>query len=303
MPSLRDHQSGQTTKMLLIGDPGAGKTGALCSLAKAGFNLRFADCDNGLDVVKNILLSPGNIYGAEAIDRVIFETLTDPMKNVNGKLLPKAATVWQRLVKLLDKWSPANGASHDLGPITTWGSQDVLVLDSLSRISDAAMQFILSMNGRLGQKPQLGDWYDAQILVEGLLQMLYDNGVKCNVIMLAHITYIGENGVERGYPNSLGKSFPPKIGSYFNTILMVKSSGSGNNTKRKILTNTSGIVELKNSSPTTVKPEYDQATGLAEYFKDVRSGALAPIKSTNSAGTAPQPESQSVSVPTDEAKA
>lgn len=269
MPSLRDHQSSQTTKMLFCGDSGAGKSGALASLAAAGYNLRIMDLDNGLDVLKNLLSDPKSPYGPEAIDRVSYETLTDPMRNVNGKLIPRQAQVWQKAAKLLDNWKTE---TSDFGPLTTWGTADVLVIDSLTMLSTAAMNFVLSMNARLGQQPQQQDWYAAQQLIEAMLQMLYDDGVKCNVIISSHITYIGEdNGPVRGYPNTLGKALPPKVGRYFNSTLLAKTSGIGSNQKRKILTTTSGVIELKNTAPTRVKPEYDLATGLAEYFADVRS--------------------------------
>jgi hypothetical protein len=162
-----------------------------------------------------------------------------------------------------------------LGPITTWGQKDILVIDSLTMLSTAALNMILSMNGRLGQRPHQSDWGDGQQLVEGLLQMLYDEGVQCNVIVCCHITFIGEDGGPiRGYPNTLGKALPPKVGRYFNTALMARTVGQGTMQKRKILTNTSGVIELKNTAPLRVQAEYDLSDGLAKYFEAVRG----PVK-------------------------
>lgn len=270
MTKLADHQSAKTTKMLLIGDPGSGKTGALVSLAKAGYNLRIIDLDNGLDVVANLLKGAGD---AEALGRVEFETITDKMKSSKGRLVPGQATVWNRTIKLLEDWSTE---SAKLGPITSWGTGDVLVIDSLSMLASAAMNFQLFVNGRIGGAPQQSDWYQGQMMLESLIQMLFDEAVACNVIINCHVAFIGEEGgPQRGYPATLGKALSPKIGAYFNTILMVKTMGQGAQQKRKILTGTTGLVELKNSAPTRVKGEYDQATGLAEFFRDVR-GAQAP---------------------------
>lgn len=284
MPSIASHQSAQSTKLLFIGDSGGGKSGALASLPAAGYNLRIVDTDNGLDVLKNLLTDPNSSYMRQdprSAERVHFVTLTDKMKNVNGKLMPTAATVWTRAIGLLQDWKepeldaegkPIPGKFiNQLGPITTWGPQDVLVIDSLTMLSNAALAFVLSMNGRLGQHPQLQDWGAGQGLVEGLLQMLYDENVKCNVIVNCHITFIGDEGQPtRGYPNTLGKALPPKVGRYFNTILMARSTGQGTNIKRKILTNTNGVVELKNTAPLKVQAEYPLETGLADYFKAVR---------------------------------
>lgn len=269
MPALTSHQSSGTTKLLFIGNSGAGKTGALASLASAGYNLRILDLDNGLDVLKNLLTSSDTGYTADAASRVQYVTITDPMRNVGGKLVPRQPTVWTRTIGMLANWVDPE-TKESLGPVTSWSNQDVLVIDSLSLLSTAAMNMILGMNGRLGQRPQQSDWGAAQDLVEGLIQMLYDESVKCNVIVTSHITFIGEEGNQIGYPNTLGKALPPKLGRYFNTILLARSQGQGPAIRRKILTRTSGVIELKNTAPTKVQAEYPLETGLADYFSAVR---------------------------------
>ncbi len=271
MPKLGDHQSKTTTKMLLVGDSGSGKTGALASLAAAGYNLRILDLDNGLDVLNNLLTDKNSQYfkqDPKCAERVDFLTVTDKMKNINGRLVPATATAWTRAVKLLVDWQDGD---IKLGPITTWGTNDILVIDSLTMLSTAALNMVLSMNGRLGQRPHQSDWGDGQQMIESMLQMLYDEGVQCNVIVCCHLTFLGEDGGPlRGYPNTLGKALPPKVGRYFNTALMARTTGQGASQHRKILTNTSGIIELKNTAPMRVLPEYPLESGLAEYFRAVR---------------------------------
>jgi AAA domain-containing protein len=271
MPALSSHQSSTITKLLLVGDSGSGKTGSLASLAQAGFNLRIIDMDSGLDVLANLLAN------SPALDRVVFETITDKMRNVNGRLIPAQATAWQRMVGLLTNWP-------ELGPITSWGANDILVLDSFTMAGNAAMNFVQAMNSNMGKRPQQSEWGDAQNHLESLLQMLYDEAVKCNVIVTSHIAFIGEeNGaVATGYPMALGKALPPKVGRYFNTILLARSSGAGASVKREILTSStrmgSGIVELKNTNPGRVAPAYPLATGLADYFKAIRAGEGAGLQ-------------------------
>lgn len=287
MSSFENFASSQVTKMFLLGDSGAGKTGALMSLAAAGYNLRILDLDNGVEVMNDYITNPQSIYtkpltglwSAEQakglLGRIRYETITDPMRNVNGKLIPKSATVWVRAVKLLDNWTKANGASDDFGPISTWTSQDILVIDSLTLLSRAALNFILSLNARLGQQPHQSDWYGGQQLLEGLLTTLYDEGVRCNVILNCHVKLLGdENGPQRGYPETLGKALSPNIGRWVNTCLLARTSGSGNSVKHKILTTSTPQIELKTTAPLRVKPEYDLATGLAEYFQAIRGGTL-----------------------------
>ena len=134
------------------------------------------------------------------------------------------------------------------------------------------MNFVLSMNARMGQQPHQSDWYQGQQMIESLMQMLYDDSVKCNIIVTSHIQYIGEdNGPQVGYPSTCGKALSPKIGRYFNTVLQAKTIGQGANAKKVILTNSTGNVELKNTAPTKVERQYPLETGLADYFKAVRS--------------------------------
>ena len=264
MPSLSAHSSSDVTKLLVIADSGAGKTGALASLASAGYHLRILDLDNGLDVLANLLTDPASPYAKEAISRVHYITLTEKMRNVNGKLMPGGATVWTRVANLLADWKDGDTS---FGPVSTWDSSTILVIDSLSFLGTAAMNFALQLNGRLGQHPHQSDWGVAQNMLESLLQMLYSTDVKCNVIINCHITYLGEDGgPQRGYPNALGKALPPKIGRYFNSAFMIQSRGQGAGLTRRIITSTSGVVELKNTAPLRLKPEYPIATGLAECF-------------------------------------
>ena len=103
------------------------------------------------------------------------------------------------------------------------------------------MNFVLSMNARMGQQPHQSDWYQGQQMIESLMQMLYDDSVKCNIIVTSHIQYIGEdNGPQVGYPSTCGKALSPKIGRYFNTVLQAKTIGQGANAKKVILTNSTG---------------------------------------------------------------
>lgn len=265
MPALTAHHSSAVTKMLFIGDSGAGKTGALASLASAGYNLRILDLDNGLDVLRNLLTDPTSKYVKGAAERVSYLTFTEEMRMVNGAVSPRTASVWPKVTNALTEWKDGDVS---LGSVTTWGPGDVLVIDSLTLLCNAAMNYALQLNGRLGKHPHQSDWGVAQNLIESLLQMLYSTAVPCNVVVNCHITYIGEEGgAQKGYPNALGKALPPKIGRYFNSALLAQSIGQGTALRRKILTTTYGMIELKNTAPLKVKPEYPLDTGLADYFE------------------------------------
>jgi len=277
--TIEDLQSNPVTKMLLVGDSGSGKTGALMALVAAGYNVRVLDFDAGVDVLRDFFNHPDSIYrkafpglwtaeqAAGIRKRLVYETVTDKMrKSDSGKLVPAKATVWQRSMGLLDKWG-------ELGGITSWTPQDVLAVDSLTFASKAAMNLVLAMNARLGGTPQQSDWGIAQGYVESLLQMLYDDQVNCNVIVNCHLKLFGpDGGMQKWHPETLGKALSPNIGRYFNTILHTKTIGSGSKERKVISTVSEQGLELKTTCPLRVKPQYDLATGLAEYFAAERSG-------------------------------
>lgn len=284
MTKITDHQSKETVKLLLIGDSGSGKTGSLASLAAAGYRLRIIDVDNGLDVLKSYLTNPKSLYvqqNPRCAENVEFETITDAMRNINGRIVPKSATVWQRTLKLLQDW---NTSSAIFGPLTTWTPQDVLVIDSLSMLSTAALNFHLSMQGQLGgvrtSNEGRRDIGEAQRLLRGLLELLYDEHVKCNIILTSHITFVSESGhgpqaaaeageIPAGYPSAIGRALSPHIPRYFNTVLFCKTEGS----KHKIYTKSQGVVNVKNTAPMSVAPSYPLETGLADYFKAIKEQA------------------------------
>jgi len=276
MPSISQHQSARVTKLLVLGDSSAGKTGALAPLAAAGYKLRIIDVDNGLDILRDYLTNPKSPYVQQRkniADFVEYETITDTMKQQGGRLVPVTAKAWTKVINLLDDWKTPTAA---FGNIATWDENDVLVIDTLSILADKALQFILSLNLRLGQRPHQSDWGEAQQLIQGLLEKLYDDAVKCNVVVNCHIRYMeDQNKIMRCFPESAGKMLSPKIGRYFNSVVRVKTVG----TQHKIITVSDNFLELKTSSPLNVKPEYPISNGLAQLFADLRS-APAP-QSTN----------------------
>jgi hypothetical protein len=202
----------------------------------------------------------------------------------NGAVLhPKSATAWTSLVRALSAWP------DDLGPLTSWGEKDVLVIDSLNFAGKAALRHIQQLNGRLANPPTWDDYREAQRLVENLCAKLYATSVRCNVICLSHVREIGkrEDVVDdkgrvrtvevadtiKGFPETgTGRALSPTIGRYFNAVLLADIEGTGQATRRIIRTVPQGNVGLKNSAPSQVRPKYSIETGLAEYFEAVRGG-------------------------------
>lgn len=289
MPSFDNYIESQVTKMLYIGHTGAGKTGSTVALAAAGYNVRILDLDKGTELIADYVRNPKSIYRlpraglwtkeqadsvASRITYVPLDETISILKSPNAGMQPvPKGDLWGKVSDQLNEWKDVgvDGKEISLGNIGTWGPKDVLVVDGLSRLAQAAFNWQLKLGGRLTSRPEQSDYLNAQGAIERLLLMLYSSEVSCNVIMICHIAIAeNESGIARGFPQTIGKALAPKIGQYFNHALMAKASGQGDKASRVILTNTSGIVELKSAAPLRVKSEYPIETGLAEYFRDIR---------------------------------
>ena len=296
MPPISQLKS-SSTKMLLIGDSGAGKTGALASLAARGFKVRLVDIDKGSDILRGYLTDPASPYVKEnpqAAENIDIIRLSDPMKAIGGQLYAERAIAWRAFVDLLNEWKykdEASGQTVSLGKPFSWGPDTVLVIDSLSMLATIAMHFHLSLNAALGksrtQNEGRRDIGATQQLLKDLLETLFSDALKCHVIVISHVTMVTEAGgmpkveegefasVPTGYPSAVGRALSPHIPRWFNSMLIARVIGAGASAKHKIFTRSqnlgSSVIAGKTSSPLRVKPEYDLAWGLAEYIKDAQS--------------------------------
>lgn len=252
MPTLETYKADKPIKMLYMGDTGTGKTGALASLANAGYKLHILDYDNGLDILSTAVKP-------EFLKNIEYETLTEKKKAVGGTVLiqgtPKS---FARGLALLTEWS---------GKYTS--KEDIIVIDSLTFMSDAALEHVLAGAGHTGRQPEIQEWGLAMSLIEDVLSILYSDDLKCNVIVNSHIKYIQDegSGMVKAQINTLGSKLPPKVGRYFNHLIMGQMVG----TKRVIKTKGSAMFGLKSPNPEKVKEQYSVESGLAEYFQDVKS--------------------------------
>ena len=297
-------------KMLLVGDSKAGKTGALASLLLAGYHVRVIDLDNGTDVIEGVpaikaakvAYSEGptswrmTLRNGAALD---VQTCTDGAirvtkkmtvagKSVEGTQLAPDGTAWDKALSQFHYWP-------EFGPVETWGSDTILVIDSLSFLGQAAINWVQKLNNRLGTKPFDTDYGDAQALIRGVLGTLFNTQLRCNVIVITHLDYRGGSlwkdkadtpsrpapkpdhndlsMVERAYPMTLGKAMNNTVGRYFNTLFLVKTVGAGDSTRRVICTRNTivGTAQIDLASvDLDVPAQLPIETGLADYFLAVK---------------------------------
>lgn len=267
MPSLSQHQSGGITKLMLMGDSGTAKTGSLVSLVKDGYALRILDFDNGLDPLVHQIRA----QCPDKLSTVAFRTLRDKLRaSPVGPVTDGQPKAFINALNMLDRWKfTDDDESEDLGVPATWGAETILVIDSLTLLSEAAFRWAESMNP--GAKDRRQIYGAAQSAVESMIALLTSESFNTNVIVIAHTKYLERpDGTTKGFPTAVGNALSPKLPAYFNSVAWTTTTGSGANLKRRIQTISTALIDLKNPS-VGMPAELDLNTGLATFFKQVRS--------------------------------
>ncbi len=258
MPSLKGANIAPVTKLLLIGDSGTGKTGALASLVEAGYRVRILDLDNKVE--HGILPQVLKARCPDKIPSVDFEPLRDKYKSsALGYIADGVPQAYTKALALLDKWSDGTIPKD-------WGPQTILVLDSLTFFADAAFNWAKSMNPSAKDPRQ---WYGtAQDGVEHTLAVLTAASFNTNVIVISHVSWQSRpDGTMKGFPSSVGQALGPTIPAYFDNMALCQTMGG----KRTIQTAPTALVDLKNPASFRMSPTLPIETGLADFFKTLRS--------------------------------
>lgn len=246
-------------RILLVGDPGSGKTTAIGHLLEHGQEVFVADFDNNLDPIQQFVPAKyhAHLHYETLVDKVSFGA-ADGAPTVVG-----VPTAFPRFIELCRSWKDSE-TGEDFGPPEKWPENHWLVVDPLTSLGTAAMWYTLYRNGRLGRPKRKNDWGDAINRVEGVIQML--RALPINIIVTAHLMHLrppeddedekdnptgAPKAVARGgnwnmrYPATLGQSLPPKIGAYFSCIVQAKLVGAGAKARRVLSTVPEADVAVK----------------------------------------------------------
>ena len=269
MPSLSTHQSNSFTKLLLLGDAKSGKTGSLVSLVKAGYRLRILDLDNLLDILKYKIIEEC----PDKLDNVEFRSVRDKYKpGSGGTMIDGKPKAWTDSLKLLNNWKytdETSGEEIDYGSPADWGTDTILVIDSLSRWCDAAYDFheAIIPRGKSGDYDGRAVYGNAQDDVEKQIAMLMSNTIRTNVIVIAHGTYMDlPDGTKKIFPQGVGQKLSPKIPQYFPNYVRYKNKSG----KRTIQLESDAMIDLANTRPNALNKELPIETGLADFFAALR---------------------------------
>lgn len=266
MGKLNDINAESSLKIMLAASSGAGKTGALWSLAAAGFNLKIFDADNGTPILSSVLED-----NPKARDRIEVNQFINKTRH-NGKGFPVpigAPKAWPDALAAINKW-PDGGGIYD------WGSDTIVVFDSLTMFGRAALLNAQHIENKTGAKPEIQHYGTAMAQIEGLISTLYSDEVKCHILMMTHIYNERDKQGEflGAFPASLGKGLNEVIPRYFNNILTIRQSGAGPKAKRYLSTKTTSNMVATKVENLKLKDEYLLAEGIvpkpgmAEFFAD-----------------------------------
>lgn len=280
MPTLNNHQSNQFVKLLVIGDPKTGKSGSLASLVCAGYKLRILDYDNGLDPLKQFVARDC----PDLLENVEFRTIRDKYKATSqGPVLDGMPSAFVNGIKMLDRWKYDD---VDLGVPAQWGPDYILVVDSLTFMSDAAFAWRepLTPRGRSGEYDRRATYKDAQDAIETVFRLLTSESFQTNVIVIAHVRYIDNpDGSRKGYPVAVGSALSPTIPAYFNNVVRFTMKGES----RQIETISTQMFDLANAAPFKMPDRLPISSGLADFFSVLRAPPqITPIRKQSSNVTA-----------------
>lgn len=276
MPSLANHSSNAYTKLLLIGDAKSGKTGSLVSLVKAGYKLRILDLDNLLDPLKYFTQEEC----PEFLENVTYRTLRDKRKaTALGPVIDGNPKAFVDASKMIFEWKykEEDGEQVDLGSPSEWGSDCILVIDSLSRLCDAAYDWAepLVPRGTNGQYDPRAVYGNAQDAVETFIATITGETFHTNVIVIAHVAYQEmPDGTQKGFPQGVGKALSPKIPQYFPSVVLYTNKGG----KRTLQTTSTPLIDLANPKPFAMEKSYPIETGLAQFFGVLREPPKAKVQ-------------------------
>jgi hypothetical protein len=252
--------------ILLMGPTGSGKTYFIGQLLEAGLKVRAIFTEPGMESVGKYFQDKGKEIPAEyhwhyiapaGPDWSAMIDSADKINKMDQKGLSALSDInkgkYREFIEVLTSLSnfksDRDGSVH--GAADTWGTDTVLVIDSLSGLSMAAMNLVT------GSKPikSMGDWGMAMDNLERIVTKLTTD-LRCHFIMIAHVERETDeiSGGSNIMVSTLGKKLAPKIPRFFSDVILTQRVGD----KFSWSTATTGVdtkarnVPISNSIPPSI---------------------------------------------------
>lgn len=216
-------------KILLMGESGTGKTYAIRTLIDAGITPFCIFTEPGMETLIDIPQDKWHwAYVSPTVPK--WDALRIMVSNVNKLSYENLLKVpdphkmqythFFSVLKLCEEYVEHSGKSW--GDVTTWGNDRALVIDSLSGLSDMAMQMVAGLKAARA----MHEWGEAQTLVEALINKLVTD-CKCMFILTAHIERENDeiSGGSRIMVSTLGRKLAPRLPRYFSDVIQTIRDG------------------------------------------------------------------------------
>ena len=232
-------------QLLLLGDSGTGKTGSLVSLVEAGYKLYLLDLENGSKILANLI----HERCPDKLENVEVEKVATKYKiSSTGAQAERAPQGLGKVGRIIDKWQ------------TVVSPKDIIVVDSLTALGRLCLVWSKAQNP--GIKDNRQHYFNAQEVIEPLVATITHEEFPCHTITITHIDYREiTKETTKGFASSVGRALGDKIPTHFNEVFRYETIGTGKGAKRIISSVSNGVVDVKNTSPSAVKPSYPLSTG------------------------------------------
>jgi len=217
-------------KIILLGDSGTGKTHSIRTLLDAGLTPFIIFTEPGMETIGDVLdrcyytyLPPAQVgwESLKAVAKMVNVLAYDGIAKMQDANKSKY-TEFLQIIETCNDFVDQNGKSW--GDVMDFGTDKVLVIDSLSGLNDMASNLVV------GGKPVKGmqDWQVAQNMLKKLIDKLC-TGCHCSFVLMAHIARETDEvtGGTRLFVSTLGKSLAPDLPAYFSDVIQTIRSGDG----------------------------------------------------------------------------
>lgn len=287
-------------RMMIVGYPGTAKTGAIASLANAGYKIRMIDYDGN----SQSLITYTDKDKLSNIDIVYLE---DRMRNGDRFIETTGVpTAFRAGLDLLDNWKykEEDGTEVDLGKSKNWGCDTVVVLDSITSMGLASFRRQQSLSNKTPLNTTEQVWGLAMAQQEAFIEKVTSEANNFHVIVLSHLKMVGPKDIRkededvtkdlkeriadlvptRLFPSALGKALPPVIGGHFPILIEASNDFGPRGTVSRIL-RVQPRPELDLKLPSKVS--FDKVgveNGLAKIFAEL-APPLETCRGKDAAGT------------------
>lgn len=230
----------EAPKVLLIGQPGSGKTRSIATLLEAGLevfvifteqgkeSLLQGVIDLGLEKVAKEKLhwafvgasTPG-FAGLRKFAQDINAKSQKELQKEGGGAVPKNHQQLIDVIRLCENFKDQHG--NEFGNVSEFGNDKVLVVDGLSGINDMSMDLVVGAKAI----KTIADWGMAMDTQMKLVKQFVGDLV-CGFILLAHLE-INKDEVEGKIyklPKLLGNKNSADFGSKFSDVILAKDTGA-----------------------------------------------------------------------------